>query len=348
MTDASAPNADRGWMVLGFKLALSLALLAVVFVANRESFAETLSYRPSGHRFLAAFGWYIAGVMLAFVRWWLLVRAVDLPLALRHAFRLGWIGMFFNLVIPGAVGGDVVKAAYLVRDQDRKARAVASIVIDRLIGLLGLFLLAAIAGGVAWERLARPVRPIVVASWVACGVTALLLGLSFAIRPQGPLLRRLGRRERLRRLIEDLHATGVAYRQRLAWVALALLMAMFTHLANVLAFAEVSRALFPARSVPDLMGHLLVVPLVLFSTAIPLPFSGLGAAENVSSLLFRTIQYQGGAVAMLGFRLLQLVAALLGAWLYLTYRKRASRASSQAEPAGGFDADAVQAVTMNP
>ena len=71
---------------------------------------------------------------------------------------LGFIGMVFNLVIPGAVGGDLIKAAYLVRMRIRKTQAIASMVIDRILGLLGLFILAAIAGGFAW-RLATDRRP---------------------------------------------------------------------------------------------------------------------------------------------------------------------------------------------
>ena len=40
--------------------------------------------------------------------------------ALRDAMRLGFIGNVFNLVIPGAVGGDIVKGAFLCREQARK------------------------------------------------------------------------------------------------------------------------------------------------------------------------------------------------------------------------------------
>jgi hypothetical protein len=162
----------------------------------------------------------------------------------------------------------------------------------------------------------------VVSAWVAYGVTLGLLVLAFTIRPDGPIARKLQGRKRWRRLFAELHATGVAYRQRVGWVVAAHGMAALTHLANVLAFYEVSRALFPTREIPGLVGHLLLVPMILFSTAIPLPFSGLGAAENVSALLFRALDYGGGAVAMLGFRLLQAGAAVIGAGVYLTYRRR--------------------------
>lgn len=336
-------EARRGPLVLAVKLAISLALLGIVFAANRESFAETLAHRPLPGRLAAALAWYLGGVTLAFTRWWLLVRAVELPFTLREAFRLGWIGMFFNMVIPGAVGGDVVKAAYLMRDQDRKSRAVASIVIDRLVGLLGLFVLAGIAGIVAARGgLGRELRPLVISAWVAYAISLGLLILAFRIRPDGPISKRLEDRPRWRRLFEELHATGVAYQRRLWWVVTAHALAALTHLANVMAFYEVSRALFPAREIPGLLGHLLLVPLVLFSTAIPLPFSGLGAAENVSALLFRVLDYTGGAVAMLGFRLLQLAAALLGAWVYLSYRRQNVARSEAARAQGVGRQDDVE------
>ena len=89
---------------------------------------------------------------------------------------LGFIGMVFNLVIPGAVGGDLIKAAYLVRMRIRKTQAIASMVIDRIVGLLGLFILAAIAGGFAWRLAPTDVRKLIVAAWVAVIVGVLVPG----------------------------------------------------------------------------------------------------------------------------------------------------------------------------
>ena len=89
---------------------------------------------------------------------------------------LGLIGMVFNLVIPGAVGGDLIKAAYLARMRIRKTQAIASMVIDRILGLLGLFILAAIAGGFAWRLATTDVRKLIMAAWVAVGLGVFVLG----------------------------------------------------------------------------------------------------------------------------------------------------------------------------
>ena len=82
-------------------------------------------------------------LIITYVRWYLLVRVIEPKFTLRSTMLLGFIGYVFNLVIPGAVGGDFIKAAYLVRMHIKKTQAIASMVIDRILGLLGLFVLAA-------------------------------------------------------------------------------------------------------------------------------------------------------------------------------------------------------------
>lgn len=311
----------RGLVVLALKLLVSAGLFAAVIALNRHSFAEALAHRPDVGALLFALGCYLSGVMLAFCRWHMLVRALDLPFTRREAFRLGWIGMFFNLVIPGAVGGDVVKGAYIARQQHHKAKAIASVIIDRLVGLIGLFVLAVVGGLAAWNSLDPRVRPITIAACIALSASVLLTLASFWIRPHGPIRRLTQSRPRLANLFGELHAMGVAYRRRLAWVGAAVLLATITHVLNVFAFAAVGRAIATGSALPSLLGYFTVVPLVLFSTAIPLPFSGLGAAESVSSLLFNALDYRGGAIAMIGFRMFQLVAAVIGWMFYLGYKR---------------------------
>ena len=97
-----------------------------------------------------AFLFFAFALPITFVRWWVLVRAQDLPFTLGNAFRLGTIGLFFNSFLPGSVGGDLAKAAGMVREQSRRTVAVATVIMDRLIGLWGLCWLVALLGGAFW------------------------------------------------------------------------------------------------------------------------------------------------------------------------------------------------------
>jgi uncharacterized membrane protein YbhN (UPF0104 family) len=303
MTDR--PHRRRLWFVV--RVLVALGLLGLAIWTNRDQLREVGAHSIRVPYFLLAFAMFLAGVFLAYFRWYLLVRAVGLSFRLRDAARLGLIGTLFNFVIPGAIGGDFVKAAFLCREQSKRTRPIASVIVDRIVGLIGLFLIAGIAGWFGWDRLEPPVRKLVAVAWVATGVTTLLLGVAFL-----PLDRLRGKHSGKR---AELAVVGESYRRHVGVVVLGVAMATVTHFLNVVAFFLVSQALFPV--VPSLVDHLLIVPLVLFTTAVPLPFGALGVTEQVSFGLFRLASYNGGGVAMMGFRILQFGSALIGLAVYL-------------------------------
>ena len=76
-------------------------------------------------------------VLLTFVRWWYLVRALDIDCPFFAAIRISFWGYLFNLAPLGIVGGDLVKAVMLGHEhpQDR-AKSLASVLVDRVIGTL--------------------------------------------------------------------------------------------------------------------------------------------------------------------------------------------------------------------
>ena len=100
--------------------------------------------------FLAALFTYGAALFLTLVRWYRLVRALDLPLSFRDAMRYGLVGIFFNTFLPGSVGGDIIKATVLARGQKRRTAAVATVVMDRAIALWALVWFVAMLGSVCW------------------------------------------------------------------------------------------------------------------------------------------------------------------------------------------------------
>jgi uncharacterized membrane protein YbhN (UPF0104 family) len=99
-----------------------------------------------------AFALLAMGSLASYARYGIVARAVDVPLPLFGALRLGMIGGFFNTILLGGVGGDAVKLIYVMREAGTRAGALASVVVDRVIGLLGLL---ALGGGVLLLQLDR-------------------------------------------------------------------------------------------------------------------------------------------------------------------------------------------------
>ena len=88
-------------------------------------------------------------VGLTALRWRLLLRGQDIHISAFRAISLTFQGCMFSLFMPGgAVGGDVLKAAFLAREtrDGQKIEGVTTIFLDRVIGMLGLFLLVLVTG----------------------------------------------------------------------------------------------------------------------------------------------------------------------------------------------------------
>jgi uncharacterized protein (TIRG00374 family) len=316
----SSKHSKVGLVVNAALVALAFGLLGLVIWRNADKIREVFG-RPLDWRLLAAaLGIYLVALLSTFVRWYLLVRVVDPRFTLGAALLLGFIGNVFNLVIPGAVGGDLVKAAYLARMHVKKTQAIASMVIDRIVGLLALFGLASIAGGIIWTTAPTDIRPLILAAWVATALGVLLLAAIFA-QLFTRLFPGLGRgHSRLHVITTELKEMSSTYRRRLDVVGVCGLISLGNHALNVLAFYLIGRMLFPAMPT-TLAQHFLIAPLTFFTMAVPLPFGALGLTEGVADQLFKLANHPSGSLAMMGMRVLMYAGALIGAIVYLVKLK---------------------------
>ncbi len=319
-----------GWIVNTILVVTAFGLLAWTVRGNWSQIQQVLASRPDPRLFVVALALYIAALLLTFVRWYLLVRALDLPFRVRDAVRLGFIGNVFNLVIPGAVGGDLIKAAFLCREQAKKTQAVASMVIDRAVGLLGLFVLAGVAGLFELPGARPEVRALIGFAWTA--VAAGLVGLAIVFTPAlyKPFLKLVSRSHKLTTLVQELVSFASAYRRRIPIVLTALALAVSGHTFFVLSFTVVDQALYGSTA-PSLGRHLVIAPLVFFTMAVPLPFGALGLTEKASEAIFKLVNFPGGAVAMMGYRVVMYAAGVVSALVYLANARQVSSLRHEAE-----------------
>jgi uncharacterized protein (TIRG00374 family) len=318
---------------------LAFFLLAYVIWRERDKISEVFQRKLDLRLLGLAMAIYLVGLLLTFVRWFLLVRAIEPHFQFRKTLVLGFIGNVFNLVIPGAVGGDLIKAAYLVRMHIKKTQAIASMVIDRIEGLMGLFLLATAAGIFAWSQSDPQVRTLIVFAWLITAFSFLLLVVIFArlVSRLFPGLK--GGHTPISVLMAELNEMSATYSKRPGLVAGTLLLSTFIHTLNVIAFFLVGKMLFGPQISTTLAQHFLMVPLTLFTMVVPIPFGALGLSEGISDQLFKLVDHPSGALAMMGFRILMYGSGLIGACVYLANLKEV-RSLSQA--ADHLDDDEVE------
>ncbi len=134
--------------LLAVKVGVPIAILAYLFWdAQKDDAFRTLAHQSKNWPLLGLSLLFSGtAVLLTLIRWYYLVRALEIPFTLKDALRIGLVGYLFNLAPAGVVGGDLLKA-YLValHCPGRRTQAVASVFVDRVIGLYLLFVVASAA-----------------------------------------------------------------------------------------------------------------------------------------------------------------------------------------------------------
>lgn len=126
------PKALRKWSLRACGSAVALAL--IFWFLPRDAILTGFSRLTPGV-FLGVLAAFLGCHIAAAFKWWMLMgRALAFPLALRAHFA----GLAANLALPGAAGGDAVRAGMAhvsLRDGPRVAAAAIG---DRLIDMVGL------------------------------------------------------------------------------------------------------------------------------------------------------------------------------------------------------------------
>jgi len=282
------------WLGLAIRLAGTAA--GLLWIATQVEPAEAgraLGRIPPGTLAIAA-ALVAANVVVAALRWRVLLRAYGaarVPRFARLAY-LYFVAFFYNNYLPGAVAGDVGRGV-VTRDAfegEGAAGALAVVLVERALGLFGLFALL----GVGLATAGRALDTGALAAWTAIGCAG-----SCALVAMIPLARRIA--PYLPGAVGRTAARLPALRDARAF-ALALALSVATQALIVLA----GWILLEALAGTSLSASLLIVPLAAATTFLPITVGGAGAREAV---------YVALCGRLFGMPEADALAASLGLWL---------------------------------
>jgi glycosyltransferase 2 family protein len=265
--------------------------------------------------------WFVNVILIQSARWKALLWGLGINVPWIRMFQLQFVGIFFNTAMPGAVGGDVIKAVYIVRDQKtgRKTPAAMSILMDRITGLFGLFTIGAVAVTVQFEKLwDNPLlRPLLIATYSMVGGMLFFFIVVF-VRiedKRDPFLRLLSLRVPGFAFVKKIYVCLRSYRHRptailFSWAVSVVLQCFFFYIFMTLTW----RLTHQQYSIALLA---CVFALGSLATALPIAPGGLGVGHAVFDKLFEMIGLTGGANIFNVFCLSMLALNLTGAIPYL-------------------------------
>jgi uncharacterized membrane protein YbhN (UPF0104 family) len=233
---------------------------------------------------------FILSKLIAAFRHNLYFHKISVPLKTETNLRLYLLGMFYNLFLPGGIGGDAYKGYYIKQHFEVSTkRVVAVLLLDRLSGLLLLFVLACILGFTLDAPIAGAIR------WL------LLLGIPLSIASFFVLYRRF-----------------FSYVLSVFWKT-----NFLSALVQLAQLGSVMLILLSLGISENTQEYLFIFLISSIVSVIPLTIGGIGSRELVflyGALWFGLEEERSVGISMLFF-LITAVVSLAGFWYH--FRKPA-------------------------
>ncbi len=227
---------------------------------------------------------FIVSGAIGAVQWRTLLGFHGVRAPYRLVLARYFMGLFFNYILPGFIGGDVIRVYKTAAASGQTAQAVSSTLADRVLGLLVLVLFSLGAWAFLPGGAADAALPVGIAMFVMLAGFAAV----FAWKPLGSLVNRMFGRFlptriglTLRTVYEEMHrlsrAPGVLVRVFALSVCIQLTRIGVHYLCGHAVGIEAGFVWF-----------VLFVPLVEIVASLPFSFGGVGVRETIAPLLFAT------------------------------------------------------------
>jgi len=227
---------------------------------------------------------FIAMVLANAWRWRLLNAEQRIDMGFWRTSLATYLGTAFNSLLPGNVGGDVMRAYYLLgREPDKKSAVILSVLLDRVTGLLGIFMIVSLMGlihGSVSLSAGTHFHVFFMSCYFICGLTVAFFILSLML-PE-----RIGLREILHKrfsasrwvhpilsLLDAMHIYRHAKRTLVKCILISVLIQLFI----VLAIVQIANMMhFPPVT---LSSYAIAIAATQVANLIPITPGGIGIGE---------------------------------------------------------------------
>lgn len=256
-------------------------------------------------------------------KWLLLLMSRNVKTSFLYCYVLYMIGVFYSLLLPTSMGGDVVRIHILGKETNKKAQVAASVVVERFTGMVILFLLASVA--LIFQNGLITVRWLSLSVFIALLSSFVFLWIIVDDRLykifRKPIIKKLPILHSVFTQVDKIQHSINDFRNDPRAILCAFLNSFIFYFLAVVNVWVTALAFNAEVVFNDL---LVAVPLILFIANIPLSIGGIGLMEYSYIFVFDVFGYSSAlaiSVAML-MRLKSLIDGSLGGILYLFSTKK--------------------------
>jgi uncharacterized protein (TIRG00374 family) len=265
------------------------------------------------HMFEHGKGWLAIGLgilivqtAVAAMRWHSILRSLRLPMPIWAVVQIFYVMAFLNSFLPAGLGGDTLRVWLLRRNAPDIMTAVNSVLIDRLVAVFALLIAAAAVQPLMWLQVRNSFLLVAVVCSALSMIAATYAVMFIVPRIHWPIFGRLT--PMLKTVSRDL---------RLVFLDITALSTTFVaaFASNLLLVGAACALAYGAGVDVGFVTWLVVMPVVLLVTALPISVGGWGTREiaMVYMLGLFAVPPDLAAAVSIQFGLCATIASLVGA-----------------------------------
>lgn len=308
-------------------LRLGIGLGIVIFLLFKINLKEMIGILRES---LLQWPWLLGGVALysaclgiSIWRWKLILDAQGLRMAWSRVFCVSFIGQFFNSFMFGSTGGDVVRAYYAAKEtHHKKTEAVATVVIDRVVGLVMLNVIASVLLIFRFDfyrqHWATHLPALIMIGMIAATLAALLVIFNIRFFKGWPVFRNIDRHPVLGPTVRRLLISIYLYRRRTTLLLQTCILSLGIHSITIMQCYCFGKSLGINISVLD---YFTVIPLIVSIAALPITPGGLGIREGLAVTMLGALNVSASQALPLSLMmyLISVLLSLVGGLIFLGY-----------------------------
>jgi len=298
------------------RIVFSIALIS--FVLSMTNLVELIAVLKSVNVW-----WIVVALLLEFLRvlicscrWRVLLSAKGIRSSLGSLVSFYFVGNFFNMLLPTALGGDAMRAYKSANYTGKTADSITSVLVERILDFVALFVICWISLAISGLEWLKGTDTLLIVSCLS-GALLLLLVLMFnrrlmqKITSLGRLIKWWDAEARLKAFFNSLHEL-LHYKRSLG---IAFGISLIYQFAGIVSPFLLSLAL--DLKVPFSF-FLVVMPVICVITMIPISIGGLGVREGAFVFFFaqQGITTESALALSLLYLGLNLALALVGGIIY--------------------------------
>jgi len=306
------------------RVSISIILLALLFKLNKIDIRSLINdIKDVNKLFLGAgFAVFFLVYLFGFLRWRMLLSAAGIRTSLKKLISSFSGGVFFSIFLPSTIGGDVVRSADLAGHTRKAKEVIATVLLDRLSGYIGLVFVVLPAILLGRDLVLDRVVFSSVAVIIALLVIILLVLFDSSIYSKITKFLATPGAEEIKEMVKDMHREIHVFRHRRKIIVYNLILSFLAQIITPLSIYFIALSLGVKI---NFIYFLIFIPIIGAITLLPVAIGGLGLRESLFVVYFAkagVIKQLALAMSLLSFSFIVAYGAIGGLFYVLTVHHR--------------------------